>query len=228
MTMLDPPASCEFGPISATHVECGQRTPNTIGLQQLSPRAQTCMRRWRYNIIEIYISERSARESSSAARESSSTLRIRWIQPSGATSCPAPNRRSASRRVFRSGAAAACRKSSPMRFIDSLRAASLPDPETHNLAVGRIRPTDGLSQRGAVGQNRPGSLPQLRRMSRFCNNWMCLRRAVDFAANATSTVTRKNNNNKSAHNYKFSAPRDLGLVQSSTSTTTAHVKSLLS
>ena len=108
-----------------------------------------------------------------------------------------------------------------------LRAASLPDPETHNLAVGRIHAIDVVSQRGAVGQNRPGSLPQLRRMSRFCNNWMCLRRAVDFAANATSTITRKNNNNKSAHNYKFSAPRDLGLVQSSTSTTTAHVKSLL-
>ena len=51
-----------------------------------------------------------------------------------------------------------------------LRAASLPDPETHYLAVGRIHTIDVVSQRGAVGQDRPGSLPQLRRMSRFAHN----------------------------------------------------------
>ena len=48
----------------------------------------------------------------------------------------------------------------PMR--QRLRAASLPDPYTHDLAARRVLPIEMVSQRGAVGQKLPASYPQLR------------------------------------------------------------------
>ena len=48
------------------------------------------------------------------------------------------------------------------RSSQRLRAASLPDPDTHGLAARRVLPIEAVSQRGAVGQKLPASHPQLR------------------------------------------------------------------
>ena len=48
-----------------------------------------------------------------------------------------------------------------------LRAASLPDPDTHDLAARRVLPIEVVSQRGAVGQKLPASHPQLRGWTSF-------------------------------------------------------------
>ena len=54
-----------------------------------------------------------------------------------------------------------------LRSSQRLRAGSLPDLYTHSLAARRVHPIEMVSHRGAVGQNLPGSPPQLRGWTRF-------------------------------------------------------------
>ena len=54
-----------------------------------------------------------------------------------------------------------------LRSAQRLRAASLPDPDTHGLAAPRVLPIEAVSQRGALGQKLPASPPELRGWTRF-------------------------------------------------------------